>query len=734
VSSPVTQWPASFSGTAHDTVLHRLDLGALTHLTSGAMSKRSLDAGEAGPTSRPRLLPPPLASTVYEEASSEPEEDPVGEPGPVIPSAVAKTSAPPPPPPPMPPSSDSSTVDASLAKATPIPATVGPRPRSHMAHLRSGPPAPSPATPAADFLSPPGASEGVHIFVPGPRGVSCLVPVTAPVLLTPPILNVSTCLLWMNRADGSTLRPEKIVFGVLRWVKSLGRRPRCQLEVTPQRRVQLLSLGVLSRPDVALALRHVFRGAPGVVVPRLSLAHTDRHQRHLLQALKVCLLCRAAPTMLRSRSPTPALYSLIFRFAWFGSRVVMLHPRLPWLCDWELCRFPALMLSSEGCLTPPCLVSHGRLLSGTVDVPALCQMSENPSATMDQSQAALLAEIFHGWQEAAQSVAEADDVVPGAVPGSLAATRAATAAADPRLLSSFCILDWCAALAYCPASSSAFSSDVFKLSTSLCSNSSIDVPSPLQLLPDTCDSILPDVHPSTMGKAQRQRRQSSRPGQLNRALSRSDETRDPSSTTSPTAVPEVPEELDHASHALTPREKALFGYVTWSTSQPPPMTVFVRPYLQALTDSASKRSEKHAAGGDATMVDTVPSPSTPPLDAADLARRWTLVDDHLFLVVVERRLEQRLVWQPDPIDVEVDATVAPAATRTAAEMKLQSKKPTATTKTQELASSTTKKGGPATQSRLRKFRAPHFAVKYAAAKPKLAELPSSQSGDQQPGN
>ena len=26
----------------------------------------------------------------------------------------------------------------------------------------------------------------------------------------------------------------------------------------------------------------------------------------------------------------------------------MLHPRLPWLCDWELCRFPALMLSSEG--------------------------------------------------------------------------------------------------------------------------------------------------------------------------------------------------------------------------------------------------------------------------------------------------------------------------------------------------------------------------------------------------
>ena len=44
--------------------------------------------------------------------------------------------------------------------------------RPHMAPLRSGPPAPSPATPANDFLSPPGASEGVHIFVPGPRASS----------------------------------------------------------------------------------------------------------------------------------------------------------------------------------------------------------------------------------------------------------------------------------------------------------------------------------------------------------------------------------------------------------------------------------------------------------------------------------------------------------------------------------------------------------------------------------
>ncbi|CAE7285952.1 unnamed protein product, partial [Symbiodinium sp. KB8] len=174
VSSPVTQRFDSFLGIAPDAIVCRLDLRALTRLSSGAMAKRSLDAGEAGPTSRPRLLPPPLASTAYEEASSEPEEDPVGEPGPVIPSAVAKTGVPPPPPPPMHLGGDNSTMEAASAKASPIPATAtaGPRPRPHLAPMRSGPPAPSPATPASDFLSAPGASEGVHIFVPGPRALS----------------------------------------------------------------------------------------------------------------------------------------------------------------------------------------------------------------------------------------------------------------------------------------------------------------------------------------------------------------------------------------------------------------------------------------------------------------------------------------------------------------------------------------------------------------------------------
>ena len=104
-----------------------------------------------------------------------------------------------------------------------------------------------------------------------------------------------------------------------------------------------------------------------------------------------------------------------------------------------------------------------------------------------------------------------------------------------------------------------------------------------------------------MGKAQRQRRQGSRPGQQNRELSRSNETWDSSLETSPNAESETPETPNHASHAhaLTPREKALFGYVTWSTSRPPPMTIFVRPYLQALTRPTSKRAEKHTDCDDA---------------------------------------------------------------------------------------------------------------------------------------
>ena len=65
----------------------------------------------------------------------------------------------------------------------------------------------------------------VHSFPGHSAGLSCLVPVTAPVPLTPQILNVSTCPRWMRRAGASISRPERIVFGVLRWVRSLGPIP-----------------------------------------------------------------------------------------------------------------------------------------------------------------------------------------------------------------------------------------------------------------------------------------------------------------------------------------------------------------------------------------------------------------------------------------------------------------------------------------------------------------------------
>ena len=113
--------------------------------------------------------------------------------------------------------------------------------------------------------------------------------------------------------------------------------------------------------------------------------------------------------------------------------------------------------------------------------------------------------------------------------------------------------------------------------------------------------------PCCMGRAQRQRRQSARPGQQNRQLT-SDSTED--LVTAPTASSAAEDESpDFSSHQLTSRERALFNFVTWSTREPPPMTIFVRPYLQSLVRSASATKE---ATGDDESVDTVRPPMTPP--------------------------------------------------------------------------------------------------------------------------
>ena len=213
-----------------------------------------------------------------------------------------------------------------------------------------------------------------------------------------------------------------------------------------------------------------------------------------------------------------------------------------------------------------------------------------------------------------------------------------------RLQPTLCVLCWHYKLLCCSASPSAYSVVFCRLcACSCCSDVNVTQPLPLSLvanahtLLDTNPSFAhfgsrgspslqfwldfltvdwsnrPLLH-SCMGKAKRQHRQNSRPGQQNRELSRYYEACDSSLETSLTAESEAPETSSNASHALTPREKALFGYLTWSTSRPPPMTIFVRPYLQALTRSSSQRADKSAGDDDedADPVISVPLPSTPP--------------------------------------------------------------------------------------------------------------------------
>ncbi|CAE7758635.1 tmcA [Symbiodinium sp. KB8] len=132
---------------------------------------------------RPRLLPPPLASTVYEEASSEPEEDPVGEPGYSDPGY-----------------SGAETQEGNIAIAWPSFGTLGldglSRPDMLIVRIMSG------------------ASDSSGAF------------------------------------DSSDLEREH-----LSTLDEQGRR--LYLAVLPQRRVQLLSLRVLSRPDAYGILKHV---------------------------------------------------------------------------------------------------------------------------------------------------------------------------------------------------------------------------------------------------------------------------------------------------------------------------------------------------------------------------------------------------------------------------------------------------------------------------------------------
>ena len=259
---------------------------------------------------------------------------------------------------------------------------------------------------------------------------------------------------------------------------------------------------------------------------------------------------------------------------------------------------------------------------------------------------------------------------------------------------------------------------------------------------------------SCMGKAQRQRRQGSRPGQQNREFSRSNETLDSSLETSPVAVPETPETPSPPSHSLSPREKALFGYVTWSTSKPPPMTIFVRPYLQALARSTSKRAGGSTDGGGVDHEVPVPSPATPPTgvalhhsraglwDAASACSWFSNGCGPTWQIPLPRRRGARptaptrdigislegepfLLPKPKKYPLRKPASMAttPVDTPDDDEMKPKTKK-------QQSASSATTAGSPPDQPRLRKFRTPKTALKFSKKKQESAG-PSSHGGDEQ---
>ncbi|OLP78152.1 hypothetical protein AK812_SmicGene41707 [Symbiodinium microadriaticum] len=328
------------------------------------------------------------------EASSEPEEDPVGEPGPVIPSAVAKTGVPPPPPPPMHHGGDGSTMEAAPAKASPIPATVGPRPRPHLAPMRSGPPAPSPATPAGDFLSSPGASDGVHIFVPGPR---------APALSTS---SFSWRRIMSGASDSSgAFDSSDIEREHLSTLDEQGRRLYLAAREDRLRRAEM---------------GEVFGPPPPVPVGGTSTAAS-------------ATVLSASPVTARRRSRTPPR---VTRRSRRGGTEAELSSHRP--------TTEASAAGSEGMPPVPSCTYHVEIPitnSGAESGTNVLPWEQGMPTDAELEHAAELAEIFHGWKEAVQPGAPATvatreepsrsrsprratmaDVAPGAVPGSLAAT------------------------------------------------------------------------------------------------------------------------------------------------------------------------------------------------------------------------------------------------------------------------------------------------------------------------
>ena len=142
-------------------------------------------------------------------------------------------------------------------------------------------------------------------------------------------------------------------------------------------------------------------------------------------------------------------------------------------------------------------------------------------------------------------------------------------------------------------------------------------PAPLALFPSSAQiasfgwtlARIPYAPAFAMGRAQRQLRQSQRPGQQNRVETvetpASDETVEvevevETDEEEPRRAPVSGARNDMGGTAtqLSPSELRILDYMVWHTHKPPPKTVFLRPYIEEVRNASSSRPPLTADGQD----------------------------------------------------------------------------------------------------------------------------------------
>ena len=120
-----------------------------------------------------------------------------------------------------------------------------------------------------------------------------------------------------------------------------------------------------------------------------------------------------------------------------------------------------------------------------------------------------------------------------------------------------------------------------------------------------------------MGRAQRQLRESQRPGQQNRVETpASDETvevevevetdgeepRRESASGSRNDMGGSRNDMGGTTTQLSPSELRILDYMVWNTHKPPPKTVFLRPYIEAVRNASGSRPPLTAVGQDERLA------------------------------------------------------------------------------------------------------------------------------------